>query len=308
MVIKYFFIFLKYLNTIYIDTIFILFGVSSKLIFKKYSLNFFFTRISLYFELFFITIKLIFEKFFGKESSDSLKKRLKELFANGKEKEDKIKSKKTYVNSWFCIINDMRKYVLKKYIYTINHKRIGLNYLYFSMMTGLSGAALATMIRLELAYPGSPFFKGDSLRYLQVVTAHGLIMVFFVVVPILFGAFANFLILYHIGSKDVAFPRLNSIAFWLLPCGYILVSKTAFLRPMFYKSYDKIAFKFTLFSKNKKRQNLSYSDESLFHLKSLIKYIKQERDYLITQKFEKQNEKPVYEADFTSLIPIKLFY
>jgi heme/copper-type cytochrome/quinol oxidase subunit 1 len=60
------------------------------------------------------------------------------------------------------------------------------------MMTGLSGAALATMMRLELAHPGSPFFKGDSLRYLQVITTHGLIMVFFVVVPILFGAFANF--------------------------------------------------------------------------------------------------------------------
>jgi hypothetical protein len=113
----------------------------------------------------------------------------------------------------FNSFNDRRKYTLKKYVYTINHKRIAINYLFFSMWTGLSGAALATMIRLELSYPGSPFFKGDSLRYLQVITAHGLIMVFYVVVPILFGAFANFLIPYHIGSKDVAFPRLNSIAF-----------------------------------------------------------------------------------------------
>ena len=117
------------------------------------------------------------------------------------------------------------------------------------MMTGLSGAALATMIRLELSYPGSPFFKGDSLRYLQVVTAHGLIMVFFVVVPILFGSFANFVIPYHVGSKDVAFPRLNSIAFWILPCGYILVSKTAFLRPQFWRYYDKPTYHFSLLSK-----------------------------------------------------------
>jgi hypothetical protein len=116
---------------------------------------------------------------------------------------------KIYLNRF----NDLRKYMLKKYVYTINHKRIALNYFYFSMITGLSGAALATMIRLELAYPGSTFFKGDSLRYLQVITAHGLIMVFFVVVPILFGGFANFFIPYHIGSKDVAFPRLNSIGF-----------------------------------------------------------------------------------------------
>ena len=91
-------------------------------------------------------------------------------------------------------LNDRRKYLLKKYVYTINHKRIAINYFYFSLWTGLSGAALATMIRLEMAHPGSPFFKGDSLRYLQVATAHGLIMVFFVVVPIIFGAFANFLI------------------------------------------------------------------------------------------------------------------
>lgn len=109
--------------------------------------------------------------------------------------------------------NNNRKVFLKRYIYTINHKQIAINYLYFSMFTGLSGAGLATFIRLELAVPGSLFFKGDSLRYLQVITAHGLIMVFFVVVPILFGAFANFLIPYHVGSKDVAFPRLNSIGF-----------------------------------------------------------------------------------------------
>ncbi len=110
-------------------------------------------------------------------------------------------------------LNDRRKYILKKYVYTINHKRIALNYFYFSLITGLTGAVLALMIRLEMAYPGSPFFKGDSLRYLQVMTAHAVIMVFFVVVPIYIGFFGNFLIPYHVGSKDVAFPRLNSISF-----------------------------------------------------------------------------------------------
>ncbi len=135
--------------------------------------------------------------------------------------------------------NDKRKYWLKKYIYTINHKRIAINYFYFSMWTGLSGAVLATMIRLELAHPGSPFFKGDSLKYLQVITAHGLIMVFFVVVPLIFGGFANFLIPYHIGSKDVAYPRLNSIGFWIQPCGFILVAKIAFFRTHFWNYYDK---------------------------------------------------------------------
>src|SRR5690606_33563860 len=113
---------------------------------------------------------------------------------------------------------------------TINHKRLGLNYFYFSLVTGISGALLATAIRIEMAYPGSPFFSGDSLRYLQVITAHALIMVFFVVVPIFFGGFANFLLPYHIGSKDVAFPRLNSLGFWIQPCGYLLIAKIGFIR------------------------------------------------------------------------------
>ena len=112
----------------------------------------------------------------------------------------------------FKLVN-INKYLVKKYLYTINHKRLGLNYFYFSLLTAASGALLATAIRLEMAYPGSPFFNGDSLRYLQVITAHALIMVFFVVVPIFFGGFANFLLPYHVGSKDVAFPRLNSLGF-----------------------------------------------------------------------------------------------
>ena len=104
-------------------------------------------------------------------------------------------------------------YFLKKYCYTINHKRLGLNYFYFSMVSGLSGAVLATIIRIELSFPGSPFLAGDSLRYLQIITSHALVMIFFVVVPLFFGGFANFLIPYQIGSRDVAFPRLNSLGF-----------------------------------------------------------------------------------------------
>lgn len=129
-------------------------------------------------------------------------------------------------------INNLFSYFSKKYIYTINHKRIAMNYLYFTFWTSLSGTSLATMIRLELAYPGSHFFKGDSLKYLQVITAHGLIMVFFVTIPVIFGFLANFFIPYHVGSKDVAFPRLNSIGFWIQPAGYFLLAKTAFIRPL----------------------------------------------------------------------------
>ena len=157
--------------------------------------------------------------------------------------------------------NDRRKYILKKYIYTINHKRIAINYFIFSIWTALSGAALATMIRLELAYPGSPFFKGDSTRYLQTITAHGLIMIFFVVVPILFGGFANFLIPYHVGSKDVAYPRLNSIGFWIQPFAFLLVVKTAVLRKQFWKYYDKTVYYYPIFDKTNLRYNYKHSEE-----------------------------------------------
>ncbi len=143
---------------------------------------------------------------------------------------------------------DRINYFFKKYIYTINHKRIALNYFYFSFFSGLSGTFLATLIRLELAYPGSHFFKGDSIRYLQVITSHGLIMIFFVVIPLLFGFFANFFIPYHIGSKDVAFPRLNSMGFWILFSGFILLSKPAFLRRQIYKSYDTPSYFYSVLS------------------------------------------------------------
>lgn len=205
---------------------------------------------------------------------------------------------------FFTQFNDLRKYFMKKYVYTINHKRIALNYLYFSMWTGLSGAALATMIRLELAYPGSQFFKGDSLRYLSVITAHGLIMVFLVVVPILFGGFANFFIPYHVGSKDVAFPRLNSIGLWLTPGGFLLVTKTAFIRPQYWHYYDKTAFYFPLFEKTvRKNLNSSTTNNYFFH-KSLSRFVLDEHSlFFKARKSIKLDDYKVF-----SFIPLKFFF
>jgi heme/copper-type cytochrome/quinol oxidase subunit 1 len=164
---------------------------------------------------------------------------------------------------WLKLIEDYCLYVFKKYIYTINHKRIALNYLFFTAWSAFSGLSLATMIRWELAYPGSHFFKGDSLKYLQVITAHGLTMVFYVVIPIVFGFLANFIVPYHVGSKDVAYPRLNSIGFWFLPAGFLLVSKPAFLRSSFFKYFDKPSFYYNILdyhifnqSYNMKNQNI----------------------------------------------------
>ena len=155
----------------------------------------------------------------------------------------------------------------------------------------MSGALLATAIRLEMAYPGSPFFGGDSLKYLQVITAHALIMIFFVVVPIFFGGFANYLLPYHVGSKDVAFPRLNSLGFWIQPCGYLLIAKIGFLRTMCWKNNDKIDNYFKL------KQSEHYS--SFYFLDELQKTPKTLINNLFLnqpEKYELKNQdKPIEE-------------
>ena len=73
--------------------------------------------------------------------------------------------------------------------------------------------SLATVIRSEFSYPGVGILAGDSLQYLSIATAHGVIMVFYMIMPAIFGAFGNFLLPTQLGVHDVAFPRLNSAAF-----------------------------------------------------------------------------------------------
>ena len=114
-------------------------------------------------------------------------------------------------------------YYINNWVYTTNHKRIAVNYFWFVILSGIVGMVLATVIRLEFAYPGVGIFAGDSIQYLSLASAHGVIMVFFMIMPLLFGAFANFLLPTQLGVHDVAFPRLNSAAFWFLPGGLLML-------------------------------------------------------------------------------------
>jgi hypothetical protein len=91
------------------------------------------------------------------------------------------------------------------------------------LVSGTAGMSLATIIRMEFAYPGVGILAGDSIQYLSIATAHGVIMVFFMIMPAIFGAFGNFLLPTQLGVHDVAFPRLNSAAFWFLPGGLIML-------------------------------------------------------------------------------------
>jgi len=126
----------------------------------------------------------------------------------------------TIISYWLKV---RTSYALNSWVYTTNHKRISINYLNFVLVAGTAGMSLATIIRLEFAYPGVGVLAGDSLQYLSIATAHGVIMVFFMIMPAIYGAFGNFLLPTQLGVHDVAFPRLNSAAFWFLPGGLIML-------------------------------------------------------------------------------------
>ena len=113
------------------------------------------------------------------------------------------------------------RYLLFNWAYSTNHKRISINYFWFVLFAGVVGMVLATIIRLEMAYPGVGILAGDNAQYLSIVTAHGVIMVFFMAMPMLFGFFGNFLLPTQMGVHDVAFPRMNSAAFWFLPASLL---------------------------------------------------------------------------------------
>lgn len=129
----------------------------------------------------------------------------------------------SWLTTLFRWVKVRLSYITNSWIYTTNHKRISVNYFNFVLVAGTAGMSLASIIRLEFAYPGVGVLAGDSIQYLSIATAHGVIMVFYMIMPVVFGAFGNFLLPTQLGVHDVAFPRLNSAAFWFLPGGLIML-------------------------------------------------------------------------------------
>jgi cytochrome c oxidase subunit I len=127
---------------------------------------------------------------------------------------------------------------VRTYIFSTDHKMIGRQYLLYGLIMMILGGLLALLVRWQLAWPESPvpgfgwvpepFMFGGIIppeTYNAMFTMHATIMIFFVVMPILVGAFGNFLIPLMIGARDMAFPVLNMLSFWVaLPAALIMLS------------------------------------------------------------------------------------
>jgi cytochrome c oxidase subunit 1 len=114
------------------------------------------------------------------------------------------------------------------WVVTTDHKKIGIMYLVLTFVFFLLGGVEALLMRTQLAVPGNTLLTGE--RYNELLTLHGTTMIFLFVVPVMAG-FGNYFLPLMIGARDMAFPRLNALSFWLLLTAGVVFYCTLFFNP-----------------------------------------------------------------------------
>jgi cytochrome c oxidase subunit 1 len=131
---------------------------------------------------------------------------------------------------------------IRRYVFSTDHKVIGIQYFLTGGLMGLLGAALAALIRLQLAWPGRQWewlavlfpigMESGVMRpefYIAMVTMHGTIMIFFFVSLCLVSGFGNFLIPLQVGARDMAFPFLNMLSYWTIVPAILIAAASFFV-------------------------------------------------------------------------------